>query len=519
MIRLHPHGADSLRLLLILITSLLLGMTPIKRAQADPPPATTFSQALALAQARGQVSSAETSTWQLRSIYAPATLPAFLRPTAPEISASMLLRHLQQHKPDAVHISNPAARRPGLPSEQVYDSVHFRIHYTLVGTNAINPGDRDHDQIPDYVEFLGDTAETTWNVLNRQLQWPLPQADALLGGDNRTDIYLLNLERVYLGYTDSDPGRCGDNPHTPTTEIAACSAFIVLTNDMSGLSTPPIDLARVTFAHEYMHVLQFGLDSTEPSDWLWEAWAVWAEDKVFDNINLYLNLLPPLFLNPDAPLDEHPYAMALLPMWIDEHIDTRLVRDIWLLAPTHDGMEAVAAALQHQRLPLRSTLMDISAALTTHATCPQFTPFCWRDGRRFPRIRLEGTLETGNWNSQNQGNGRLAAYGQDIIQLSPVGAVRVRLLSRQLDYLALQIVTITTNSRPQMTRWSASAGDGALYIDLPAPQAETQTLAIVSAPAGVNVAEYELQMQAATTPVPQDSYRLYLPLLTRLSRP
>jgi hypothetical protein len=87
---------------------------------------------------------------------------------------------------------------------------------------------------------------------------------------------------------------------------------------------------EVTAAHEYNHILQFGMDSWEDG-WMFESTATWAEDKVYPSINDYLNYMPhwvqllaqPLTEfaddNPSTPAQEDlkVYGSAVWNLWLD----------------------------------------------------------------------------------------------------------------------------------------------------------------------------------------------------------
>ncbi len=492
-----------------LLAVLVLALFAVQPAHADPPP-TTFGQALQQALRAGRLQNDQALYWQWAAIYAPEQLPSFLRPTMPERSATLPLRHLRQSNSPAARL---AAQRPQLPVERTLDTPHFRIHFTLSGSHAVPGDDANGNHIPDTVDALSGIAEQSWITLHRQLGWPLPQSDGERGGDDRTDIYLMNLRRVYLGYSDFDDGSCGDNAHTDQTESAACSAFIVLDRDMRGTGAPALALLRVSFAHEYMHVIQFGLDAREPADWLWEAWAVWAEDRVFDDINLYLNLLLPLFQHPDLPPAAHPYAMALLPMWMDQHLGAASVRAVWLQAVREDGMTAVAAALPHDTIALPQLWQTLAAALAHPTACPAAAPYCWSDGDRFPQVKIEGRMESpGVWDSEKQGNGRLGAYGQDYIALPSLPTEqRLILSSPSAPLLTLQVVIPNNASRTPITVLQAVRDGKGWVIDLPASTDSSAPIAVIAATQGEDVPAYALQLRPVSTPVPQTQYRLYLP--------
>ena len=59
--------------------------------------------------------------------------------------------------------------------------------------------------------------------------------------------------------------------------------------------------ASVTFAHEFNHLLQQNYDSFQDL-WMFESTAVWAEEKVYPQINDYLNYVRAFASFPGAPL-------------------------------------------------------------------------------------------------------------------------------------------------------------------------------------------------------------------------
>ncbi len=89
--------------------------------------------------------------------------------------------------------------------------------------------------------------------------------------------------------------------------------------------------------------MHFSLDSYETDNgraWWQEASAVWMEDKVFDEVNDYLSLLPYFFRYPYVSLMEyaldgpeyrvfHPYAAGIWAKFMDERFSEDLVKSIW----------------------------------------------------------------------------------------------------------------------------------------------------------------------------------------------
>ncbi len=185
-----------------------------------------------------------------------------------------------------------------MPEAAPYCTANFCVHYVTSTADAPDLTDLGGViGVPDYVEKIDIAAETSFTVENGQLGWPAPRSDGKLGGGSGvTDIYLVNVGADGLfGYAAPDPSQnCGRK----------CFAFLVMDNDFStvefGYPDPQIPL-EVTIAHEYNHVLQFGIDAALDS-WLFESTATWSEEKVFPNDNDYVNYLNVWARTPGVPI-------------------------------------------------------------------------------------------------------------------------------------------------------------------------------------------------------------------------
>ena len=129
------------------------------------------------------------------------------------------------------------------------------------------------------------------------LGWPQAPSDGTKGGNAKFDVYLEQLGTSgVFGYAA---------PETAVTP-SAYSSYMVLDDDFAqaeyGYADPLLPL-RVTAAHEYNHVLQFGIDPIE-DQWMFESTATWAEDKVYPAINDYLNYMPDWVQLLSQPLTE-----------------------------------------------------------------------------------------------------------------------------------------------------------------------------------------------------------------------
>jgi hypothetical protein len=108
---------------------------------------------------------------------------------------------------------------------------------------------------------------TSWEVQVTEGGWPTPFTDAQKGGSDGVDFYLSTVAEfgayTWSNYQDFDPedGRFASN------------SYVVIDPRVRGL--------HLFVAHEFNHVLQFAVDTTEPSYVPWEAAATLAEEQTF----------------------------------------------------------------------------------------------------------------------------------------------------------------------------------------------------------------------------------------------
>jgi hypothetical protein len=216
-----------------------------------------------------------------------------------------------------------------------YCSLHYCIHWVDSGPDAPSLADTNNNGVPDYVEMADGVMEHVYQVENVDLAWRPPNPDGGLGGNDKTDVYIKDLgaQRIF-GYSAPDPGQTGNSEH----------AYLVLDNDYSQSQYPrysnPLPAMEVTAAHEYNHVLQFGYDTLEDT-WMFEATAVWMEDKVYDDVNDYISYVNswtqlsqvPItrFNSNDStdPLNIKVYGDAVWNRFLDAHYGQDVIRGAW----------------------------------------------------------------------------------------------------------------------------------------------------------------------------------------------
>src|SRR5919202_1205345 len=204
--------------------------------------------------------------------------------------------------------------------------------------------DTNGNGVPNYVEKMGEVFEHVYDVENGDLRWRAPTSDGARGcpGDaaycmDKTDVYIQEIgDRGIYGYSAPDPGQ-GRTLHQ--------YAYLVMDNDYSAQEFPkyggdPVPPMEVTAAHEYNHVLQFGYDVAQDI-WMLESTAVWMEDKVYTQVNDYLQYLGPwaqLSLSvpvtefnsqEDDPLNVKVYGDMVWNRWLDTRFGEDSVRNAW----------------------------------------------------------------------------------------------------------------------------------------------------------------------------------------------
>jgi hypothetical protein len=219
-------------------------------------------------------------------------------------------------------------------------SAHFCVHWSARKADA--PASEA------FLKAVSAATEKAYRVENGELHWRRPKPDALrgqrngVGADGQTDVYILDLNPNLYGYAVTDPGQKGPRQ----------TAYLVLDNNYLGFPTSPVKSMQVTVAHEYNHILQFNYDNLQDL-WMFEATATWAEDKVYANINDYLNYLPALSHRPQDPLTGRSirvYAEAVWNHWLDSRYGPAVVRDAWAdstkAKPAHFAISADDASIK-----------------------------------------------------------------------------------------------------------------------------------------------------------------------------
>lgn len=207
-------------------------------------------------------------------------------------------------------------RPDDLPAHR--DTPHFRIHYTHRGPDRPLPGETE--------AFLDSLARACEQIRTRTLAlgWPVPRADGVAGGDGRIDIYVRDLGWGVYGFA----------LHEPVAEQRGAPGFIVLDNDFAGFAgSSPLTALRVTLAHEYQHLVQFGFGYAPEADWFMEQTAVMMEGRIYPQLRERETYLRYFTERPFRRLDlsdgAHEYGAWLWPQYLTERFGAGILVAIW----------------------------------------------------------------------------------------------------------------------------------------------------------------------------------------------
>lgn len=159
---------------------------------------------------------------------------------------------------------------------------NFKIHYTEDNTygDAVKGSDGDPLTIPIFVIDIGAAFEKARRHI-LSLGYPALPDDGGKGGDNKFDVYIMNLPGSF-GFTSYD-----DTPSDVYIVVDNDFAVIPENLDPEGSQKGAI---KVTAAHELFHAfqLQYSIDITSNGWWM-EASSTWMEDEIFPEVKDYLN--------------------------------------------------------------------------------------------------------------------------------------------------------------------------------------------------------------------------------------
>ncbi len=227
----------------------------------------------------------------------------------------------------------------GLP--EIYDTRHFRCHYTTEGPYAVPAEDLSPTNgIPDYVEIVGEAYEKALYVETHpdQMGFRVPPDDRWLGnngGDERWDIYFFTgpwgafCAGEYMVETQ------GSSSAIYSSYFAANTRYYEWYGKFRGQKS-----LQTTCAHEFFHAIQSAYN-THMYRWVKEMASTWIESQVYDGSELgetdgfdfYEGKLINWFRHPDKALDTfngiHEYGTGVFLLFLSEKFGSGVTKDIF----------------------------------------------------------------------------------------------------------------------------------------------------------------------------------------------
>ncbi len=288
-------------------------------------------------------------------------------------------------------VEDSTDERPEL--DQTRETEHFIIHYAEDGENATNL---------EYVDAAAEIVEQVWQMEIEEMGWPAPPSDGSAGGDDRFDLYLLNLCGAESMYGYAQPaGDTGDNPNSAEVEEYGISSFLVVDNDFNDACfTGGQGDLLTTVAHEFFHNIQFGYDVNDDHRWYYESTATWMETQVAGDNQQATIYVSELFQTPEVCLGSAEGGLAYgTYLFIQSLVDAYgegVVLELWQNIAQVEGFEALTITLEAygEDIPTAVSRYALQNLVRAYPLADLFGVTVW----------LENTIDdVGNWSYTGEG--------------------------------------------------------------------------------------------------------------------
>jgi len=283
-------------------------------------------------------------------------------------AAAILARPTDQADPYGESYSVKAERRC---------SAHICIHWV--------PTTQDAPPSTTWVTKQLRMMNAVWNYEVGKLGYRPPPSDGNRGGGGagKFDVYLKELYHQGL-YGET----VAERPTPDNKDLY--SSYLLLDNDFkrSQYGADPMQVARVTAAHEFFHAVQYGYDARE-DPWLMESTATWMEDQFDDSSNDNRQYLPWSQLHrPGTPLDTfsstsfEQYGNWAFFEYLSEHYGRSIVKTVWRHAAAFgtEGHQFSAQAI-HTSLKSHGGMARVYGSYASGNTVPAST---YAEGDAYP---------------------------------------------------------------------------------------------------------------------------------------
>ncbi len=398
-----------------------------------------------------------------------------------------------------------------------YDTEHFRIHYDLTGTNAVDNTDTDGDSVPDYINSIATVFEEVYYHDITKLGYTPPPSDGIEGGSSAFDIAVKSTNAY--GWTNYGT-LIGDNPNSPNViEKNAYLSNMILRNNYIGFPNTELENIQVTAAHEFFHAIQLGYDGDEEL-WLMEATAVWMEEEHYDNVNDCYQYMIPWFEKPHISLNQnytiHPYGSFILFKYIDEHLGgPDIIKRTWEQSRNFNSnnydysIQSVDWALKSVNHSFKKALNNMAIAnciLSSESSAKQFAYEEASDYHNYREYSLYDTLsiQLGIFDSLNFNIGdvtkiesfNLQQYGSQYVKMNSADPVKVSIIKPTDDIDPISDLSLHAISKTNSGNYEVQSGQ-VLNIDPGSDNDWIYAVVVASGNDGINY-NYELSFTNGT---------------------
>ncbi len=242
--------------------------------------------------------------------------------------------NLERYSPEKQQVLKSLFNRPVTQTSITSPAGFFRIHYNATGTEV--PRFNLLQTTEQNVEQVGIALDSSFNFEINFLGYLAPPSDTA-GGDNKYDVYIVNLGSSLYGYTEFEDF-LGNGKY---------NSFIVIDNDYSGFYSAGFDGMRVTVAHEFHHSIQVGKYTAERINndtYFYELTSTSMEEFVYDDINDYYAYMPDYFNNTERSFSQNNgYNLAIWNIFLKDKFDIHIIKKQWELLRDFSEMRALNA--------------------------------------------------------------------------------------------------------------------------------------------------------------------------------
>lgn len=233
-------------------------------------------------------------------IAAGGTAPTAERPRPNDVPTSEVATEVA---PNSLTVFNDYATR-----EETFSSRRAVVHYVTLGIDAPPLNDDDNDGVPDYVERIGEAADTAIAYFEqRRFARIVPDSG---GPDGRPDLYVSRFAPGFLGIA-----------------LPACDAeggaFVAVSNSLDPSTGRSFGSLYGTVAHEVFHLVQFSYFAVEAEPalpgWVLEGSAAAMESRVYPELDDLASTLRlrHWFAAPNRTIASQTYGALLLWRYLD----------------------------------------------------------------------------------------------------------------------------------------------------------------------------------------------------------